>query len=52
LVRALHTTRRLAGRLNDRKKQTNQNTDDRDNDQQFDKGKTLTFRYSSTFPSC
>jgi len=38
LVRALHTTRRLAGRLNGRKKKTDQNTDDRDNDQQFDKG--------------
>jgi hypothetical protein len=41
----LHTTRRFAGRLNRREKKTNQDTDDRDNDQQLDKGKTLTFRH-------
>jgi hypothetical protein len=35
--------------LNRREKKTNQDTDDRDNDQQLDKGKTLTFRHSSTF---
>ena len=51
LVRALHTTSRFANRLNGRKKQTNQDTDDRDNDQQFDEGKPATFRYNSTFQS-
>ena len=40
VVRALHPTRGLAGRLNRRKEQTDQDTDDRDDDQQFDEGKT------------
>jgi len=35
VVRALHTTRRFARRLNGWKQQTNQDTDDRDNDQEF-----------------
>ena len=43
VVRALHTTRRFASRLDGRKKQTDQNTDDRDNDQQFDERKAASF---------
>ena len=35
IVGALHTTGRFARRLDGREKQTNKNTDDRDNDQQF-----------------
>ena len=43
VVRALHTTSRLASRLDGGKKQTNQNADDRDNDQQLDERKALEF---------
>ena len=40
VVRALHTARRFARRLNRRKKKTDQNTDNGDNDEKFDKRKT------------
>ena len=42
IVRALHTPRRFPSRLNRREKQPDQNTDDRNHDQQFNKGKTVT----------
>ena len=41
LISALHTARGLARSLNGRKKKTDQNTDDRDNDQQFYEGKAV-----------
>jgi hypothetical protein len=40
IVRALHSTRRLAGRLNGRQEQSDQNPDDRDDDQKFHESKT------------
>jgi hypothetical protein len=43
VVRALHTTGGFASGLNGREKQTDQNTDDRDDDQKFDKGEALAF---------
>jgi hypothetical protein len=41
IVRALHTSSRFTRRLNGRKEKPDQDTDDRDNDQQFDQGKTM-----------
>jgi len=40
IVRALHPTRGFAGRLHRREKKTDQNTDDRDDDEEFDKSET------------
>jgi hypothetical protein len=39
IVRALHPSRRFAGRLHGRKQQGNQNADDRDDDQKLDERK-------------
>ena len=36
IIRALHTTRRFASRLDGRKEQADQNADDRDDDEKFD----------------
>ena len=47
VVRALHPTRGFAGRLNRREKQTDQNTDDGDNDEKFDEGKTVSARVNA-----
>ena len=44
VVRTLHTAGSLTSRLNCRKEKPDQNTDDRDNDQQFDKSETA-FRH-------
>ena len=45
VVRALHTTGGFASGLDGREKQTNEDTDDRDNDQQFDEGETQVFAF-------
>ena len=41
VVGALHTTSRFTRRLDGGEKETDQNTDDRDNDQQFDERKPI-----------
>ena len=46
VVRALHTTSGFTRRLNGGKKQADQNADDRDDDQQFDEGKSAAAEFS------
>ena len=50
IVRTLHTSRRFARCLNRGEKQTDQNTDDRNNDQQLNQGKTLVLHFFHKTP--
>ena len=51
VVGALHTTSRFARRLDGGQKQTNKNTDDSDDDEQFDKRKTaIRLRHENKTP--
>ena len=47
IVRAFHASSRLTSRLNGREKKADQDADDRDNDQQLDKGEALAIFTSS-----
>ena len=50
IVFATHSSRRFAGRLNGRQKESDHDTDDGDDDQEFDEGKAAfaRFRFASS----